>query len=171
MSVGRPGSYRGQTVTSKDAAKAAKDEEKNVFSLIESYKSQGAELARLTTLRQKALELGITSTTKDALTPQQKVLAAQAAIFDQTSAAQGDFARTSGGLANQQRILGAQVENLKARLGQALLNLLDNAVKFSAQRDVAHQHTLQAGFGAVRAGHLEHDAGPQRHAGGFAPLL
>ena len=73
------------------------------------------------TLRQKALELGITSTTKDALTPQQKVLAAQAAIFDQTSAAQGDFARTSGGLANQQRILGAQVENLKAKIGQGLL--------------------------------------------------
>ncbi len=82
------------------------------------------------TLRQKALELGITSTTKDALTPQQKVLAAQAAIFDQTSAAQGDFARTSGGLANQQRILAAQVENLKARLGQALLPVVQRLVTF-----------------------------------------
>jgi hypothetical protein len=73
------------------------------------------------TLRQKALELGIVSTTKDALTPQQKVLAAQAAIWEQTSSAQGDFARTSGGLANQQRILAANVDNLKARLGQGLL--------------------------------------------------
>lgn len=73
------------------------------------------------TLRQKALEMGIISTTKDALTPQQKVLAAQAAIFDQTAAAQGDFARTSGGLANQQRILSANIENLKARIGQGLL--------------------------------------------------
>ena len=56
--------------------------------------------------------------------------AAQAAIFDQTSAAQGDFARTSGGLANQQRILAAQVENLKARLGQALLPVVQRLVTF-----------------------------------------
>ena len=75
-------------------------------------------------MRQKALELGIISTTKDALTPQQKVLAAQALIYEQTSAAQGDFARTSGGLANQQRILDAQMENLKTTVGEALLPVM-----------------------------------------------
>lgn len=75
-------------------------------------------------MRQKALELGIISTTKEALTPQQKVLAAQALIYEQTSAAQGDFARTSGGLANQQRILDAQMENLKATVGEALLPVM-----------------------------------------------
>lgn len=72
-------------------------------------------------LRQKALEMGIVSTTKTALTPQQRVLAAQALILKQTGDAQGDFARTSGGLANQQRILSAQVENVKTVFGQALL--------------------------------------------------
>lgn len=72
-------------------------------------------------MRQKALELGLISTTKEALTPQQKVLAAQALIYQQTSAAQGDFARTSGGLANQQRILEAQMTNLKATVGTAFL--------------------------------------------------
>ena len=72
-------------------------------------------------MRQKALELGIISTTKEALTPQQKVLAAQALIYEQTSAAQGDFARTSGGLANQQRILDAQMSNLQTTVGEALL--------------------------------------------------
>lgn len=72
-------------------------------------------------MRQKALELGIIDNIKNALTPQQKVLAAQALIYEQTSAAQGDFARTSDGLANQQRILDAQMENLKATIGQALL--------------------------------------------------
>ncbi len=75
-------------------------------------------------MRQKALELGIISTTKEALTPQQKVLAAQALIYEQTSAAQGDFARTSGGLANQQRILDAQMENLKTTVGEALLPVM-----------------------------------------------
>ena len=73
------------------------------------------------TLRQAALEQGLISTTKNALTPQQKVLAAQAVIMKQTGDAQGDFARTSDGLANSQRILAAQFEDTQAQLGQALL--------------------------------------------------
>jgi phage-related protein len=83
------------------------------------------------TLRQRALSLGIISTTKDALTPAQKVLAAQAEILAQTSDAQGDFARTSGGLANQQRILAAQVSNLKARFGEALLPAMTALAKMA----------------------------------------
>lgn len=75
-------------------------------------------------MRQKALELGLIKTTKEALTPQQKVLAAQALIYAQTGAAQGDFARTSGGLANQQRILEAQMTNLKTTVGTALLPVM-----------------------------------------------
>ena len=73
------------------------------------------------TLRSAALELGIISTTKNALTPQQKVLAAQEVIFRQTGDAQGDFARTSDGLANSQRILAAQLDNVKTTIGTALL--------------------------------------------------
>jgi hypothetical protein len=75
-------------------------------------------------LRNKALELGIISTTKNALTPQQKVLAANALIWDQTASAQGDFARTSEGYANQQRIFNAQIENAKGALGQIFLPIL-----------------------------------------------
>jgi hypothetical protein len=72
-------------------------------------------------MRQQALKMGLIETTKEALTPQQKVLAAQALILKQTSDAQGDFARTSDGLANRQRILSAQWADLKARLGDGLL--------------------------------------------------
>lgn len=72
-------------------------------------------------LRQEALRQGLIKTTKQALNPQQKVLASQALILGQTSIAQGDFARTSGGLANQQRILAASFENAQAKLGSALL--------------------------------------------------
>lgn len=72
-------------------------------------------------LRQEALRLGLIKTTKEALTPQQKVLAAQALIYKQTGAAQGDFARTSDGLANKQRIMKAQFEGIKTTLGSALL--------------------------------------------------
>jgi hypothetical protein len=73
------------------------------------------------TLRQEALRQGLISTTKQALTPQQKVLAAYQVILQQTSDAQGDFGRTSGGLANQQRILAAQWSEMKTELGSKLL--------------------------------------------------
>lgn len=82
------------------------------------------------TLRNEALRLGLIKTTKDALTPQQKVLAAQAAIMNQTKDAQGDFARTSGGLANQQRILAAQWEDFTATIGKALLPAMTGLVTF-----------------------------------------
>jgi len=83
-------------------------------------------------LRQAALSLGIINTTKEALTPQQKVLAAQALIYQQTSAAQGDFERTSDGLANKTRILTAQLENAKVTIGEALLPIvLELATLFS----------------------------------------
>jgi hypothetical protein len=75
-------------------------------------------------LRQAALSLGIIRTTKEALTPQQKVLAAQELIYQQTSAAQGDFQRTSDGLANSQRILNAQLANIRTEIGEALLPIV-----------------------------------------------
>lgn len=82
-------------------------------------------------LRQEALRQGLIKTTKDALTPQQKTLAAQALIYKQTKDAQGDFARTSGGLANQQRILSAQWENMKGRLGRGLLPVALRVVRWA----------------------------------------
>jgi phage-related protein len=82
------------------------------------------------TLRQRAMTLGIIKNTKTALTPQQKVLAAQAEIMAQSTVAQGDFARTSGGLANQQRILSAAMDNLSADLGTAFMPILQEAIGF-----------------------------------------
>lgn len=80
-------------------------------------------------LRQQALAMGITKTIKKALTPQQKVLAAQALVFKQTSDAQGDFERTSGGLANQQRILTAQMTNMRVEVGTMLLPYMQKLVE------------------------------------------
>lgn len=74
-------------------------------------------------LRAEAMKQGLISTTKDALTPQQRALAAHALIMKQTKDAQGDFARTSGGLANQQRIFNAELENAKIAIGTGLLPL------------------------------------------------
>ncbi len=78
-------------------------------------------------LKSEAMRLGIYKGS-GALTAQQKVLAAQAAIYKQTSDAQGDFARTADGLANSQRTLTALFKNLQIELGQKLLPVTTNFV-------------------------------------------
>jgi hypothetical protein len=80
------------------------------------------------TLKQEALTLGIYDG-KGALTAQQKILAAQEAIYKQTADAQGDFMRTSDGLANSQRTLAATFENVKAKFGAAFLEQTKTATQ------------------------------------------
>jgi hypothetical protein len=78
------------------------------------------------TLRARAMEMGIYDGS-GALTQQQKVLAAHQEILSQTTDAQGDFSRTSEGLANTQRILQAAVEDAKAEIGIGLVDALESA--------------------------------------------
>lgn len=67
------------------------------------------------------------------LTNQEKAAARVALIFEQSDKVSGDFANTSGGLANQQRILAAQMENFRANLGEKLLPVLTTSLgAFSA---------------------------------------
>lgn len=73
------------------------------------------------TLRAAALEKGLIKTTKNSLTPQQRVLAAHAVIMKQTVDAQGDYIRTAGGMANMQRTMVAQWKDIQTALGEALL--------------------------------------------------
>jgi len=68
----------------------------------------------------KAMEMGLAATAKQ-LTDQDKVLARNALILEQTTLQQGDFARTADGAANQQRILAAEIENSRAAIGEGLL--------------------------------------------------
>jgi hypothetical protein len=72
------------------------------------------------TLKAEAMELGIYKGS-GALTAQQKILAAQSAIYKQTGDAQGDFARTADNLANKQRTLSALFKDFQIQLGQKLL--------------------------------------------------
>jgi hypothetical protein len=62
------------------------------------------------------------------LTAAQKALAAQKLIIKQTSAAHGDFQRTSDQLANSQRRLSARWEDMKGTLGTALLPAVKEVV-------------------------------------------
>lgn len=62
------------------------------------------------------------------LTEQQKVQARYGSLMEQTAKTQGDFANTSDGLANQQRILSANFEDLQATLGSAFLPIMAELV-------------------------------------------
>lgn len=81
-----------------------------------------------TIIKEKARELGLWNGV-GALDANSKAQAAYALIMEQTSLAQGDFARTSGGLANQQRIAAANIENLKTKLGTGLLPIVTAVTK------------------------------------------
>jgi hypothetical protein len=80
------------------------------------------------TLRHKALEMGIISNIKTALTPQQKVLAANAAILAQTTIVQGDYNRTADQFSNVQRTMQAELENTTTALGTAFLPAATSAL-------------------------------------------
>jgi hypothetical protein len=62
------------------------------------------------------------------LTQQQKVVAANSLIFKQASDATGDFERTSDSLANQQRTLQAEFENVKTQLGEGLVPVFSTII-------------------------------------------
>jgi len=70
-----------------------------------------------------ALANGIGDGTSN-LTEQEKVLARYGTIMEQTSMVQGDFANTSDGLANSQRILEATFTELQAEVGAKLLPVM-----------------------------------------------
>lgn len=67
-----------------------------------------------------ALENGIIQA-GESMTEQQKVQARYGALMEQTAKTSGDFANTSDSLANSQRILSANFQNMQAQIGQALV--------------------------------------------------
>lgn len=83
-----------------------------------------------TRLKAKALEMGI-GDGKKVLDATTKAQAAYAIILEDTTNAQGDFARTSGSLANQQRILDARIKDLRATIGEDLLPVMNDAAGFA----------------------------------------
>lgn len=112
------------------------------------------------TLRQEALALGIYDG-NGALTAQQKILAAQAAIYKQTADAQGDFERTSDGLANKQRILKAQLQNAATTIGTALLPIATKLFTFIGDRLVPIVEKLTSTFSEEGLGGVARMVGDQ----------
>jgi hypothetical protein len=78
-------------------------------------------------IKAKAMELGLYAGT-GALDGQARAAATQALILEQTAKTQGDFADTSESMANAGRTLQADMENLSASLGEALLPVMETAI-------------------------------------------
>lgn len=93
-------------------------------------------------LRQEALKQGIVETTKDALTPQQKILASHALIMEQTADVQGDFAKTQDGLANSSRDLSADLADMRGELGEKLLPAATAFVGFAKDEMVPAMYAV-----------------------------
>ena len=76
-------------------------------------------------LKTEALRMGLISSTKEALTPATKAQAAYELILKDTVLAQGDFERTSGGVANSLKILSASATNAQTIIGTKLIQSMD----------------------------------------------
>ena len=110
-----------------DPGTALSDLQSGLVGEAEPLRKYGILLSE-TAVQQKAMEQTGKDNAKQ-LTESEKVTARYALIQEQLGAAQGDFARTSNGLANQQRILKAQLADTAAQLGQVLLPYVLRAVK------------------------------------------
>ena len=80
------------------------------------------------------------------LNDRQKILAAEAVIYKQTADAQGDFARTSDGLANKQRIFKAQLDNVVTTIGTKLLPVFMKIVDFISDKILPAIELLTSAF-------------------------
>lgn len=94
---------------------------------VEPLRSLGINLSQAV-VQQKALQMGLAKT-KDQLTPLALMQARYALIMEQTINAQGDFGRTSTGLANGMRILRAEAANVAAEFGAELYPLATLAMQ------------------------------------------
>ena len=103
------------------------------------------------TLKQAALEMGIYDG-EGALTAQQKVLAANRVVLEQTTDAQGDFARTADGLANSQRRLKARLGDTVTAIGTRLLPIALKITEFFLEKLVPAAEFVGTVFGAAGIG-------------------
>jgi len=80
------------------------------------------------TINQHLLAKGLEITTAD-MTEQEKRLARIEVLMAQTAVTAGDFQNTSDSLANQQRILAAQFQDMSAKLGKQLIPVFQEVLK------------------------------------------
>ena len=123
----------------------------------ESLKDLGVVMTQ-TALDDFALRKGLSKTTSQ-MSEQEKVALRYQFIMEQLSAASGDFVRTQDSWANQTRVLNLQFEQLKATIGQGLINVLtpvlktvNNLIVKLQEFAVVFKNVTEALFGNASAG-------------------
>lgn len=107
------------SVMNLDVAEAARVFQSGLAGETEPLKRFGIDLSAAA-VEAFALENGLAATKKE-MTEGIKVQARYGLLMEETQKTAGDFANTSDGLANQQRILSAELENLSAEIGEGLV--------------------------------------------------
>jgi hypothetical protein len=80
------------------------------------------------------------------LTEAEKVLARYGSLMEQTDKNAGDFLNTSDSLANQQKILKAEFENVKGEIGMKLLPVFQKVAQYINDRFIPYMKTLADTF-------------------------
>lgn len=93
----------------------------------ESLKELGVVMTQAA-LDNYALANGFGKTTQ-AMTEQEKVMLRYSFVTSKLALAQGDFVRTSGGWANQIRVLKLQFDSLRAAIGEGLIAMLTPVIQ------------------------------------------
>lgn len=92
----------------------------------EPLRSLGVNLSAAT-IEAKAMEMGLLDANGE-VGAAQKAQASYALILEQTKSAQGDFARTSTGMANSQRTLNSKMAELQDTVGQSLIPVMETLI-------------------------------------------
>lgn len=149
--------FGGTTADAMDAMNAALRGE---FDSLEKY---GVKLSQ-TAVDQKVAAMNLDTSTEAAKRHSQ-AQAALALIMDQSASAAGNFAAEAGSVAGGTQILGAQISDLWAQLGQALLPVVQQVVGYLkqfatwAQSNVGAIQAMVAAVAALSAGILAAKAG------------
>lgn len=113
------------SVNNLDMAEAAQIFQSSLAGETEALRRYGGDVSAAA-VEQFAFENGLIKTKKQ-LTESIKVQARYGLLMEETAKTAGDFANTSDSLANQQRILSANMEDLSASVGQKLTPILADA--------------------------------------------
>lgn len=127
-------------------------------------------------LQQFAYEQGIRKTTQS-MTQQEKVMLRYQYVLANTGNAQGDFARTNDGAANQMRIFQEQLKEVGQELGTYILPLFTDAIKrlndfikeFRDQPDIVKQRFIALSAAVAGVGPVLYTLG--KTVRGFAKVM
>lgn len=116
------------SVMNLDVAEAAALFQSGLAGETEPLRRYGIDLSAAA-VSAHAVAVGIADSASE-MTEAEKVQARYSLLMRQTAQTQGDFANTSGDLANQQRILAARFDNAQAKLGRGLLPIATQVVQY-----------------------------------------